>query len=695
MTTFFGEDDDSDLDKNQVSEKVAGQWEVLNRNLLLDKEVEKEFEWGETSDWGNFVHEDDDKCVLISAPRGACYEDKESDSMEVDAEEMTGGAEDRALQREVSTLASHHTSLPSQQPEPDRDPPFEEQEEDVEMSMLEYPPTAPTAHARFAEDDNNDDSRSKTNSSPQRPARLFLPGSTPSSSGSVSFIFPAPSPTSSANAEEEYAPLSQSSRHNRSLPNRSLPTHSVIDNSGLSASIAEDDERSERTDFSPGNLSLATFVAINPNTSSSRPSPTKMSFSEAASNSITSSSKKHSPLVPDAITGSVQFGVGSNASYEEEVMVDDAPLPENKWEGNRALSLALLVQGRTSRQPKSKTVANTFATAVKKRAAPSRKEPLLEPVDVPCPIPLPLFITSSHSLEDDHRPIRVVGSLDLLQLPETYRALRQANFVLLDRPPRFKPHPYRTLEPHVILDPRTCVLYKPLAKLVGNVTRPQELTLDFKPEREEAIFTTLVRLLESGFDRVLIVFEAGTTNFLTNCGRILSPFTPPVCAALLSLVDAMDQLKSAMPSATLEVVISNDATHSAEITRRLALCLADDDEITAEDSRAINTWNDRMWLADESTEVSFVSTARCRFFTLFVRTHYRENATFFKYLNSITWLLLHSMRAFHYQSSCSSIHNSARGRSGTSVGWHTRSVVLLHFSFLTERLMVFAPERNL
>ena len=180
-----------------------------------------------------------------------------------------------------------------------------------------------------------------------------------------------------------------------------------------------------------------------------------------------------------------------------------------------------------------------------------------------------------------------------------YQVLTQAGFEILDRPPRYPPLPHATLEPHLSLDGTTCVLFRRLIKLVGNAVRYDELDSNGPAlARDEAIFTTLYRLSFS-FDHVVLVLEES----LVNSGAI-QPFayTPPVLEALAQLVLAIDELKAQGSLCVVDVVISRDPTHSAELIQQLLDYLRINFRSSLA-SCAFDTWDEREWLTADPTEV--------------------------------------------------------------------------------------------
>ncbi|KAL8286534.1 hypothetical protein RQP46_004551 [Phenoliferia psychrophenolica] len=209
------------------------------------------------------------------------------------------------------------------------------------------------------------------------------------------------------------------------------------------------------------------------------------------------------------------------------------PPPKTRWSSNSALSRFI---GSRGFQPPPSTVKKPRATRVPV-AAPTLFPLAPPPLPRPSSIPIPAFLrqTVGTAPTEDTTTYRIIISSDLVQMPAHFQALLSAGFTLLDRPPRYSSLPHRTLEPHLVLpDGKTCVLFKPLTRIVGNVFRADELTngnLTAPLTRDEAVFTTLHRLAGQ-YDRVLLVLEE---KHVAN--EITRPFayTPPVTLALASL----------------------------------------------------------------------------------------------------------------------------------------------------------------
>lgn len=259
------------------------------------------------------------------------------------------------------------------------------------------------------------------------------------------------------------------------------------------------------------------------------------------------------------------------------------PLPARKWSGATSLSRFLSAKGQ------ARLVAPTASPSASSPSLPKPpKVPLpLAPPPLPRPtsFPIPAFLLSPPTELDPPTIYRIVVSTDLLQMTHHYQALRQASIALVERPRRFEPEPGRKLEPHLIVDGKTCVIFIRLIKIVGNVVRVEKEG----EERDEAVVTTLERLA-CGFDRILVVLEeAGGEE---GKGRGLS-YTPPVVAALKLL---RETIEGRLEGCRVEVALSKDPMDSAGIVRRLVGWLHAKEELGYDEES-------RVWLSDEASEV--------------------------------------------------------------------------------------------
>lgn len=279
----------------------------------------------------------------------------------------------------------------------------------------------------------------------------------------------------------------------------------------------------------------------------------------------------------------------------------DAPPPKTAWSSTSALSRFIGSRGRHAPTPVTKP--QSARAPAPPQAAPHPVAP--PPLPRPASLRFPDFLReSSTTAVEDETAHRIIASPDLLQMPAQFQALELQRFAILDRPHRYPPQPHRTLEPHLILDGKTCVFFGLLIKIVGNVCRPEELLPGSAAPttRDEAVLTTLHRLAGQ-YDRVLLILEEASSNSSTRAFA----YTPPILAALSSLESAIAE--HLPPSCTIEVALSTNPEESAVMIRTLARHLK---VLPAEESES--------WLFDEPTEVRFLS-AMC--FTAGVNSHFK------------------------------------------------------------------------
>jgi hypothetical protein len=319
-------------------------------------------------------------------------------------------------------------------------------------------------------------------------------------------------------------------------------------------------------------------------------------------------------LSPPRLTEGLSTRPQARINTEASKSVVDI-LPTSKWSGSTALARLVMSRGlKTTAPPQASSHTppqnphpqpqNLALTTTPASAPVPNGSGVTAPIEVSrrvdfrdeCPLRPPDFVTSF--TDDDRRVIRVVASNAILQNRPLYRALSKSGIELVDRPLRYQPQPFTTLEPHVILDPKTCVLFRSLPALVGRCFRAEELDPAFEFQREEAVFTTLYRLIQD-FDRVLLVFEVGPES------ASLTPFTPPVCAALKLLAETISAYLAGVDAPlVIDIGVAFDPKEAASIARKL-LC-----QLQREDARStaplpIDLWHDRSWLDAVPSPVQF------------------------------------------------------------------------------------------
>lgn len=192
-----------------------------------------------------------------------------------------------------------------------------------------------------------------------------------------------------------------------------------------------------------------------------------------------------------------------------------------------------------------------------------------------------------------HKPVRVVAFDALLQKRAHVSALEQRGFALVHRPSRFTPEPFKTLEPHLIVDARTCVLFLNLASLISNVTRRPASTIGAPLKRQEALLDTLDRLVSQRFDRILVVLEEQQQRV---GGVKVYSYTPPVLAALEQLAEALQG------SSGVEIALSKGPEHSADLVMQFTEHLAGEREAGG-GLPVLDVFEQRSRLTDDPNEV--------------------------------------------------------------------------------------------
>lgn len=270
-----------------------------------------------------------------------------------------------------------------------------------------------------------------------------------------------------------------------------------------------------------------------------------------------------------------------------------AVVPQSSWSNSVALNKFLEARGQkiTSQTPPAQVAS--MPAAPNALPAPTLPRPSL-------PIATPTFATSpSSDSAVGNSSYRIIASEELLQMRAHYQALTQLGCELVDRPPRYSSVPHATLEPHLSLDGTTCVLFRRLIKVVGNAVRYEELDSNSPAlTRDEAIFTTLYRL-SFNFDHVVLILEE---SVLTSGATPPFAYTPPVIDALSQLALAIDELKSQGSHCDVELAISRNPHHSAELTRKLLDYLKRSSRASF-DSCAFDSWDERGWLTVDPIEV--------------------------------------------------------------------------------------------
>lgn len=250
----------------------------------------------------------------------------------------------------------------------------------------------------------------------------------------------------------------------------------------------------------------------------------------------------------------------------------------------------------------------------------SRDPPTSAPMSAPTYVPRLVF--TAEQLEN-LEPIRLVGSLRLLQNIKTFQSLLSHRFTIIERigqqanlsiPSEFQEVPL--LNPDLVLDSDHCVVFYRLSRLPGNVV-PNPISQQRKEVGDgggnvpEALMTALSRL-SSGYRWVFVIFEAFSTFHSSLSNSDLAPpdpFTPPVQKALAQFDQAVDDYlgptSTEVPRArTIEKMFAFSSDEAAALTRQIVEELRIEAKGKAEETGTWNTWMDaREWLTQEETEV--------------------------------------------------------------------------------------------
>ncbi|KPV76617.1 uncharacterized protein RHOBADRAFT_42961 [Rhodotorula graminis WP1] len=303
------------------------------------------------------------------------------------------------------------------------------------------------------------------------------------------------------------------------------------------------------------------------------------------------------------------LAASATATSEEEPVarLEKAESSGPAWSSAAALDRFLTMRGRPVVAPVERELpaAHAAATIVDKPAPPSAHS---SPPPGGIPFTLPPFLSEpvGPPTSPRHEPLRVVAFDTLLQMRPHLAALQRQSFLPVHRASRFPSDPHRILEPHLIVDPRSAILFLGLDALVSNVDRADEPMVG-PLTRLESVMTTVGRLA-ARFDRLLVVLEEAVQRV---GGVKRYSFTPPVLAALQQLASGLVKLAGGRHG--VEVALSKVAGHSAMLVRRWADYLREKDEaaMAEEGLPVLELWGGRAWLSDDPApdEVSLLNLA--------------------------------------------------------------------------------------
>ncbi|GAA5834848.1 hypothetical protein JCM9279_007125 [Rhodotorula babjevae] len=266
------------------------------------------------------------------------------------------------------------------------------------------------------------------------------------------------------------------------------------------------------------------------------------------------------------------------------------------WSNAAALDRFLAVRGRaalSSFQRDAPTSRLATVTAVKP-APPSAHS---SPPPGAIPFTLPPFLSAALLSASYEEPVRIVAFNSVLQMRPHLAALHRHAFLAIPRTSRFPSDAHRTLEPHILVDPRSAVLFLRLDALVSNVVRVGEPMVG-PLARPEAVMTTVARLA-ARFDRVLVVLEESGQRI---GGVKRYGFTPPVLAALQQLASGLAELGGGRHG--VEAALSKGPEHSVTLVRRWVDYLCGEDEAASveEGLPVLELWGERAWLSEDPSQ---------------------------------------------------------------------------------------------
>jgi len=221
-------------------------------------------------------------------------------------------------------------------------------------------------------------------------------------------------------------------------------------------------------------------------------------------------------------------------------------------------------------------------------------------------------VVSSGSAKN--KTYRIAASHEFLQMRATYRAVNdQPGLYVVDRPMRWQAVRGRQLEPHLVLDGVTCVIFRRLATVAGNAIRKAGAPII--PGKNEAWSETLLTMA-SFYDRVLLVAVQSVGP------GVPASWTPPNVKALNELAVEIISIETERPGSKVEVAfaagdeevgevvkaytewVESKARSEEEKTKRMGV-------VGSERSLDIDLWGPRAWLEDDMTkrETSFLQSS--------------------------------------------------------------------------------------
>ncbi|KAM0754972.1 hypothetical protein T439DRAFT_345723 [Meredithblackwellia eburnea MCA 4105] len=240
------------------------------------------------------------------------------------------------------------------------------------------------------------------------------------------------------------------------------------------------------------------------------------------------------------------------------------------------------------RKPGAMHLQPTASPSVIPSNAPSK------PIPRPTSFSQPSFLNFQERYVQIRPQFKIIATTQLLQRREHFAALKDAGFSLVDRSsPNLIRDKYRILEPDLIVDGKTCVIFQPLLRIVNNVERSDELSPNAEFKRPEALLTTVTRLSKQ-FESIFLVLEEAPRGSAPSARGF--SYTPPVLSALATLSQRLDTL-----SFEVQLALSTNPTESSAFTRQLVAFLhsAGPENYTEEG---------RPWLHEGLYPASFLST---------------------------------------------------------------------------------------
>lgn len=239
------------------------------------------------------------------------------------------------------------------------------------------------------------------------------------------------------------------------------------------------------------------------------------------------------------------------------------------------------------------------------RPAPAAEGPVAEPPYDQLTLPRPRFeVDLVETSAELSKVYRIVASAEFMQLRATTRAVReQPGLHLLERRMRWGGRKGKQLEPHLIADGVSCIIFRQMATVAGNAV--PRAGAPVVPGRPEAWSETLWRMA-AGYDRVLLVA-------IQSIGKgVPAMWTPPNVKALNELAKEIEAIEKEHEGCRVEVAFPAGEAEVGEMVKGYVEWLESEARKEAEQVRnttgmmfggdEAEMWGRRGWLVDEQGE---------------------------------------------------------------------------------------------